>query len=248
MAFPWQTGMASAQAYNAPQAPAPASSFNFGSIIGDLGGIIAQSRGRRDINQEIPILQSMIDAAEASRVYAQAAADPSSKFFVNLAGMEEERLRRDFMSNLRQILVSHRRARARGAPGFGINPERRDESRYRAIITFFEEAKDKARQLARQMLLQASQASAGAAGSFGPAVNAFGTYGGYEANRQAGLGEAIGSLGAKLGPQIGEMFTPSQSAPQPEINLTLPGANWGNTISGAYSNRTSPFRQIYYGS
>jgi hypothetical protein len=54
------------------------------------------------------------------------------------------------------------RARARGDAGFVINPERRDEARYGGLMQSFATGKERAREEARNALLNSARAITGA--------------------------------------------------------------------------------------
>lgn len=157
---------------------------------------------KRNIRDEIPFIQDMVDSAHASRVYASAAADPNSPYFKNLAALFDEKMRREAIEAIQRDIVMRRRASARGDIGAGINPERRDESKQRATALAFMAAKERAREDARASLQDASRSSAMAAYAYNPAASLHSRYGDIAANRRAnaygGLGETIQSLGAEL--------------------------------------------------
>jgi len=102
-------------------------------------------------------------AAKRAGRYATAAADPTSEPFRNLAGQYDTENRRALVQAVNRIMKENARERARGGVGFGINPERRDESRYKALARSFMESRENARREARNTLLGASQGLTGSA-------------------------------------------------------------------------------------
>ncbi len=178
-----------------------------GDIIGGLAGIFGGERNR-DPFDEIPTLQSFIDAKERARQYSEAAADPDSTFFKNQASLYDELNRKDLVGAINKIMLQNRRSKARGGSGFGVNPERRDESRYRALITGFQDAKIKSRLQARDTLFKlAGQANTQAQG-FLDASGTFERFGdanyGMRQNQLQALGDLPGQIGKlfKRGPPI----------------------------------------------
>lgn len=103
------------------------------------------------------------DAARSSRGLAEAASDPTSDRFKNLEALFTEANRRASQEAIDRTIRTSNRARARGDTGFAINPERRDESRYKATIEAMILGKERARDEARRTLL-GSSAGVGAAG------------------------------------------------------------------------------------
>ncbi|MGI9506326.1 MAG: hypothetical protein ACR2RE_25065, partial [Geminicoccaceae bacterium] len=87
----------------------------------------------------------------------------------------------------------------RGDPAFLVNPERRDESRSRALLHAFQRAGEAARLEARNTLLGASRAAAGAAGAGGQIASLD-----QAVKQQQHEGKLIG-LGA-IGPALTELF------------------------------------------
>lgn len=174
-------------------------------LIGQVGGAVTAGKGifdlftrERDVYEEIPSLVEMLNAANASRVYAQAAGDPTSPYFKNLSGQFDEENRRNVVAAIRQIQRENSRAIARGDPAFGIAPERRDESRAKAVAQLFQLSKERARDETRNQLLGASGASARAAGSFAPSLPFFAQYGDLnETMRGSGM-EALSRLFGQL--------------------------------------------------
>lgn len=102
-------------------------------------------------------------AAKRAGRYATAAADPTSVPFRNLAGQYDTENRRALVQAVNRIMKENARERARGGVGFGVNPERRDESRYKALARSFMESRENARREARNTLLGAAQGLTGSA-------------------------------------------------------------------------------------
>lgn len=132
-------------------------------------------------------LRSLRQAEE----YQRAALDPTHPLFRKIAGEETEAINRTFADSMNDIMRMHARARARGTPGFFINPERRDEAIAAATALRRETAQEAARTKTRQYLMnaaQANRASAGAYSTVGQPVVAAGQAAG---QRQAGGLEQI---------------------------------------------------------
>lgn len=119
-------------------------------------------KGRKGSKQ----LKGSTDAAKRAAKLAEKAGDPTSARFKNLESLFNERHRRELVQAIDKVMRVASRAKARGGAGFAINPERRDESRYKALATAFMEAKDRSRIDARNTLLGQSQALQGAAKSY----------------------------------------------------------------------------------
>src|SRR5687767_7282103 len=64
--------------------------------------------------------------------------DPNNPQFQALAAQEEQGIRSDVQSGLKELLTTDQRARARGLSGL-LNPERRDEGIASATGTAFEQ-------------------------------------------------------------------------------------------------------------
>lgn len=145
-----------------------------------------------------PALIRQMQSARMSELFAKWTANPNSKAFKNLEAVEREKIQQDLIGTIRDRMRMERVSQARGDPSSLVNPERRDESRFRALLGEYERSKIQARDMARQYLLTASQGQAAASGAFaGPA----GTIG--EANvmnyrtgldQQAAQIDALGSL------------------------------------------------------
>lgn len=177
MAFEWLT------AANVGQA---------GQAIGALGGIASLFKKQRDPYQEIPSLIPMLQAAMASKTYAEAAANPESPYFKNLAALEEETIRRDSVANILKQITLQNRARARGQVAGAVTGERQDEARAGALAELFARGKEQSRFNARDQLTRAAGANAQAAQSFGGSVAPFALYGNFDAMRRQAQYEAPG--------------------------------------------------------
>ncbi len=148
MAFEWLT------AANVGQA---------GQALGALGGIASLFQKQRDPYREIPSLIPMLQAAMASKTYAEASADPNSPYFKNLAALEEETIRRDSVANILKQITLQNRARARGQVAGAVTGERQDEARAGALAELFARGKEQSRFNARDQLTRAAGANAQAA-------------------------------------------------------------------------------------
>ena len=133
-----------------------------GAIAGGVGGLIGAFGGAGRSGAE----KDASKAADTAIEFAKAAADPTSARFKNLAALFEEIDRRRSVEAIQRSMRESQRARARGDVGFAVNPERRDESRYKALANAFMRAKEQSRLEARDTLMGASRAATGAAGAY----------------------------------------------------------------------------------
>jgi hypothetical protein len=142
--------------------------MDIGSLIQLLGGVGKVGTGIMSAFQKEPLpygVAESANAANAANVYANAALDPSSPYFRNLAETEEIRGRNDLISSIHEIIRQHA---SRSATGRGtINPERRDETVWSMLAKGFQEAGLRAREAARQKLVEMSGAQRGIAASYG---------------------------------------------------------------------------------
>jgi hypothetical protein len=133
--------------------------------VGGLGGGIAQAFRKE------PQPYGIAEAAQAAgnaNTYMAASADPNSQYFRNISGLEEQRNRTDLISSVDRIM---REIASRGATGRGtINPERRDETIWGILAKGFQDAGMKARETARQQLLNMAGGQQRNAASFGSLV------------------------------------------------------------------------------
>lgn len=154
----------------------------FFEILSGLGSLASAGAGVASLFKDQsfnpyennPALIGMLRANKMAELFAKWAAMPNSQAFKNLEGLEREKIQAGFISSLRDIMRMNAVERARGGAGFGINPERRDEARYRAQLEANEAAKSNARTTARQYLLTAAQGQAAAAQGYGPAAGILG--------------------------------------------------------------------------
>lgn len=118
-----------------------------GAGAGVLGGA-AQSFRREPVPYGV---QEAAQATNNANTYMAASADPSSPYFRNIAGTEEQRGRTDLIASIDRIMreMASRQAGGRGT----INPERRDENIWGILARGFQEAGQRARETARQQLL-----------------------------------------------------------------------------------------------
>ena len=125
--------------------------FSIGGALEAIGGGRSEELG---FDQE---------AVEEALSLALAGADPKSPRFKRLARLLDARYRRDLIRGTELTRDVYSRARARGDVLGGVNPERRDEAIHRMLTSGFMEARERARMQARDTLLMASRAAAGAA-------------------------------------------------------------------------------------
>lgn len=185
-----------------------------GKGVGNILGLLNLFKGR-NIRNEVPTLQAMIDAAHASQVYSQAASDPSSEMFKNAAAVWESALRPSAVRGIQQEQLMKDRRRARG--GGEIRSEREDEARSAAAAQAFMNIARLSQQQAQQGLQQAATGARGAAGIYGNTVQPFMQYGDVnqmmrrDALSNIGLGmESLGGIfdvisGKKPKTELGKM-------------------------------------------
>jgi len=149
----------------------------FFELLGSIGNIASAgaslyniiSPPKYDVYNN-PALMRMMKANQMAELFSKWAAQPNSRAFKNLEGIERERIQSGFIQSVQDIMRSDRAARARGDAGFGVNPERRDEAKYRAVLEANEASKSQARQMARDYLLAGATGQAAAAQGYGGAA------------------------------------------------------------------------------
>lgn len=162
------------------------------------GTSLAASSGTRRAGGEVPTLQPYLDALARADRYAQAAGDSEDPFFKDLQADRTEQNRRASMDAVLRIMRMNARDRARGGAGFGINPERRDESRAAALAEAFQNAKLKSRLEARDTLLRLSENARLNAAGYTRSFPLFREFGDIQANQRASRAEGIGDLAGGL--------------------------------------------------
>ena len=140
---------------------------------------------------ELPTLQPWVNALYASGIYSNAAMNPESPYFKNVAAIEEEKNRENLIAAIRQMVVANNRAAARGTYGVGINPERADEARFQAISRGFQKAQQMAREQAREILMQAAGAQRDLASGYAGPTGVFGSYADANSQRRS---DALGAI------------------------------------------------------
>jgi hypothetical protein len=129
--------------------------FDWISDVADIAGSGAQIARAFGGRKESKASKESRRSAKQARAYAQAAADPTSAPFRNLAGQYDRENRQALIQAIDRIMRDNAREKARGGVGFGINPERRDESRYKALARQFMDSREASRREARDTLLAA---------------------------------------------------------------------------------------------
>ncbi len=159
---------------------------------------------RRSPMDENPALAQMLQAAVNAQTYGNALANPESKHFRNLAGIFRDDNFRQALRGIAEQERLHQRALARGAARGLFNPERRDESKSKAVAQMLMRAGVVGNQQAVDSLSRAANANAAAAGSLGNAVGAFTHYG--DINRQGEIGQmkGIGDFITKILDEFGK--------------------------------------------
>jgi len=193
-------------------------------FLSDLGNVIDAAAGAyglfqgRDAEDDIPGL------GDANK-YLKASVNPDDPLFKNLAAQWTSQNRRATSDAIRSIMSQNRRAQARGDPGFGINPERRDEANTKAIIDAHIKANESSRLYASQMLQ-------GAAGQGANVVRATAPYYSGYANAEFGAPfQAIDAFTEMLRGFEPEPGTTGNPIEQPET-----ADPWGKAYGGYNPN------------
>lgn len=141
-------------------------------IIRLVGGVGKLGAGVMSAFEKEPLPYGVAEAAQAANaanVYANASLDPSSPYFRPLAETEELRGRSDLIASVDQIM---RQLASRSATGRAtINPERRDEMVWGILAKGFQEAGLRAREMARQRLLDMAGAQRSVASTYSGLTN-----------------------------------------------------------------------------
>ena len=157
------------------------------------------SNRRRDPSREIPgmmeTLQQSLQARQNALTYADAAADPDSPWFRNLAALYREAAFPEILRGVRAGMTQQQRLTARGVPvSFVRNPERRDEAFYSSLARMYQGATEQSRTAAGSQLLNASRAAAGGAGDIRGIFSVLGKYGDQAADRRKEMFSSAGEL------------------------------------------------------
>ena len=159
-----------------------------------IGGIAALFGNKRDPYSDIPMLQDWVNRLTAAKTYSEASLDESSPYFKNISAVQEEKNRSDLIAAIKQMMIQNRRAKARGSVGFGVNPERADETRSSMIAQGFYTAQQRARDQARSILMSAAQAQQGLAGAYAAPSQIFASSADAQRGDRAGIYEGIGKV------------------------------------------------------
>lgn len=142
--------------------------IDWGQLLKAIGSVGHAGAGIFSAFQKQPLPPGYLEALQAqndARTYLAASADPSSAYFQNLAATEEQRGRNDLISAVHELI---RQNASRLATGRGtINPERRDETIWGMLAKGFQEAGLRAREVARQRLIDMAGGSSAMARNYG---------------------------------------------------------------------------------
>jgi hypothetical protein len=167
------------------------------AAVGIGSGIAGLFGGNKKTGAEKEMEDALDMANDSAEKMWLAESDP---WFNKQVGVQQQRLKGNFIEGLRQALINNQRGIARGAPGTFVNPDRRDESIVSALASGVAAAKDKARQEVLGRLTTVGEISRGVAG-------AGGALGQLQANRMqnagiqqdAGIRSIVDSLGTLFG-------------------------------------------------
>ena len=158
----------------------------------------AHSAGQSITREGLEVLaradpERAVALAEESAELGRLIANPASPKYRALAGLYESFNRRAAIDAIEDILKANRRDVSRGGPGFYVQPERRDESRSRALLYNFMLGRERAN-------LQAQNALAASSGAVGNAAGRVTTATGlYPEIAATTMGGATGVTGSRLG-------------------------------------------------
>lgn len=138
------------------------------SDIVDIGSLAVGAMGLFGGSDE-PAGYEELKAAAEERARIARLMDPTTAEHKAAVTEEENRLRGQFASDLKDLMVANRRAAARGRSI--INPERRDETMASALATNRETSRDQARSNVMKYLSGAASAQGGVASSFSSLAN-----------------------------------------------------------------------------
>lgn len=149
---------------------------------------------KRKASKEVPALNEMLNAVRGQQRYAEAAGNPNDPFFKNMVAINREQGMANLAGSLMQIMKAHARASARGAPGFFVNPERRDEAIASAFAREGQNVENDAKTRAAQYLMQTAQGLGQAAQGFQVPAGIQQQYSQVDQNRQAAIPGALAGL------------------------------------------------------
>lgn len=138
------------------------------SFLSDLAGVGSFAVGVASLFDKERKPEGLDDfrmAAQRNRDISDQLMNPNDPRFLALAGQEEDKIRGDLSTALKELRTTDLRARARTGMGV-LNPERRDESISQALSRGFADAKERARMNARNYLQAAAAANSGAMSGF----------------------------------------------------------------------------------
>lgn len=196
---------------------------------------VAQSFMGRDAGKEVPTLGPQLQALEDARVYREAAINPASPHHRALTALEEAEMKRNLIAAINEQIKQTNRARARGALGAGLNPERRDESLAGALANLMGVSGDQARRGASDKLNRAAGSATGEAQGFNSINQIFAAFSDEnKSDRFSGL-DALGKLASN--PEVLKGIESLFSKGGGGVNfgglsneLPLPGAAQGKSI------------------
>lgn len=145
--------------------------FSWGDLIRVIGTLGKAGAGMATAFSRQPYPPGMMEAMQASdwaNQYARASLDPSHPYFRAAAETEEQRQRGDLVTAIQDII----RANLARRGGAFVNPERRDETVWTALVRGFREAGLRAREMARNRLLEMAGTQSNLAKSYAPMMQA----------------------------------------------------------------------------
>lgn len=115
-------------------------------------------------------MMAALQALSNAQAYTADAMNPSSQNFRNVEEAESLRGRLNLIEAIRAIARQNNIAAAKGIAPVSVNPERRDETVYRALTRGFLDNQIQARDRARAFLLNAARANRQTAGAYAPVM------------------------------------------------------------------------------
>lgn len=206
--------------------------MDWGNIINLIGALGKTGAGIYSAFEKQPLPPGYAEAAQANanaNTYMAASLDPSSVYFRNLADTEEQKQRGDLINSVYSIIRANL---AHGGHGAFVNPERRDETVWRALTQGFRDAGMRARELARSRLLEMAGASRTGAAAYGPMMQyGFLNQAINRANQAAGIGGSFDTVS-----RIGESMKNKPGTKEIGMASTPDSGNWNSGWNYLFGN------------
>ena len=161
-----------------------------------IGGISNKRSSSREVPGMAEYISQSLAGQRNAQMFAEAAVNPNSEWFRNLAGLFREGDEEAAVRGLRLQDFNERRAIGRG--GANVIGERRDEARIGALMDAFQRAKISSRSSAHTALLGASRGEAATMGDPSKAFGILQQFGQANADRTKGIFDSLGQIIQKI--------------------------------------------------